>query len=88
VRSKLPGWVIDNRASVRREAEPYRELTPEQGLAILDSLCQDAMHLLASRADREKVLEYRDRLPLSSQQALRRLRESAKSRARQIERDE
>lgn len=78
-RIKLPGWVVDNRTSVRREAEPYRNLTPEGRLAILDSLCQDAMDILASRPDRETVLKYRDRLPQSSLAALRRLRVKSSS---------
>jgi hypothetical protein len=80
MRARLPSWVVDNRTSVEREAAPYREMTATQRLEILDSLCRDAMALLASRPDRQRVLEFRDRLPPSAVEALARLRAEYRAR--------
>jgi len=68
---------MDDRASIEREAEPYRRMTPEQRLDILDSLCRDAVDILSSRADQDRVRQYRDPLPESSVRALQRLRNDA-----------
>jgi hypothetical protein len=74
----LPGWVQDNVSAVRDEAAPYREMTPERRRQALHSACRAAVHQLASRADRERILAYRDPLPASSVAALRRLREQTR----------
>lgn len=78
----LPGWVVDDRASVAKEAAPYRELTAEQRSALLAAACRAAARQLASRADRQRILAYRDPLPPSSVAILRRLREEHRKRPR------
>ena len=70
----LPGWVVDNRTSVLREAEPYRAMTCEQRLKLMSLLCDDAVKQVNAREDRDAVVRYREPLPQSSVEALARLR--------------
>ena len=77
LRGTLPGWVIDDAESVRREAEPYRRASAEQRMRHLSMVCRDAWRLAISRTDREAVLAYRDPLPEGSVAALARLRAQA-----------
>lgn len=76
----LPGWVIDDRESVRREARPYRDMGDQQRLSLLAAACRGAARILRARDDRDRALEYIDPLPDSSIAALKRLREKATSR--------
>jgi hypothetical protein len=71
---KLPGWVISNQESVRREAAPYRTMSPERRLALGAVAARSVMKLAFLAADRDTVLGYRDPLPESSRRALERLR--------------
>lgn len=71
---QLPGWVIDDAASIREEAADYIELTPAQRGAILAAVCRAGVRLLRARADAAKVLEHTDPLPSSTIEALARLR--------------
>jgi hypothetical protein len=77
--SALPPWVTDNRTAVAREAAPYRGLTPEARWRATAAACRAAARQLAHRSDRERILAFRDPLPESSVEALRRLRAAAKS---------
>jgi hypothetical protein len=77
----LPGWVTDNRTAVAREAAPYRGLSAEARTRATAAACRAAARQLASRPDRERVLEFRDPLPESSSAALEKLRRAAKERA-------
>jgi hypothetical protein len=72
---RLPAWSQDNAASVRREAEPYRQMSREERLRHLAAACRTAARLLRSRPDAERVLRYVDPLPDSSRRALERLRQ-------------
>jgi hypothetical protein len=72
--SGLPKWVVDNRTSVEREAAPYRGLTPEQRWRATAAACRSAARQLAQRADRQRLVDYRDPLPASTVVVLRRLR--------------
>ena len=76
-RSALPAWVVDNRTAVAREAAPYRGLTPAQRAQAVASACRAAARQLATRPDRQRLIEYRDPLPSSSAALLRRLRAAA-----------
>jgi hypothetical protein len=78
IMAKLPGWVVDNRTAVAREAEPYRALTSEERARATAAACRAAARQLAHRADRERMLAYRDPLPESSVALLRRLRAAAR----------
>lgn len=73
----LPGWVVDDRESVRREAEPFRDMDPEERILLVAAACRAMARLLALRDDRDQVLMHEDPLPASTVQALRRLRRQA-----------
>jgi len=81
-RAELPGWAIDNRASVAREAAPYRGLTPAERSRALAAACRAAARQLAARPDARRMLDYRDPLPRDSQVILERLRKIARQRAK------
>ena len=72
--SLLPGWVVDDQASVQEEATPYVAMTPEQRGDHLARACRAAMRLLFSRKDWQTVLDHEDPLPESTVAALARLR--------------
>ncbi len=76
--AKLPGWVVDNRTAVAREAEAYRAMTPDEHWRATAAACRAAAHQLAHRADRERLLAYRDPLAEGSVAVLRRLRAAAR----------
>lgn len=78
--TRLPGWAVDNRASVFAEAAEYRDLTPEQRLEITGAACRAAAKVITLQADPTRALEWRDPLPRSSVEALRRLRAQARER--------
>jgi hypothetical protein len=71
---KLPGWVTSNEESVRREAEPYRHMTPAERLALGARASRSALAVVMQSPHRHTALTYRDPLPATSQQALARLR--------------
>jgi hypothetical protein len=74
---KLPGWVVDDVASVRQEVRDWVGTTPEQRwrLAILCS--RDAMWAVRAGGNRDRVLGHADPLPESTVVALARLRREA-----------
>lgn len=67
--------------SLRRENDPteeklapYRDMTPEERVAITAAVCRSAAAMLALHADRQRILDLQDPLPESTLAALRRLR--------------
>lgn len=70
----LPGWIVSNEESVRREAAPYRDMTPERRLALGAMASRSALRLALATTNRAIVLDYRDPLPESSSRAFERLR--------------
>jgi hypothetical protein len=77
VLAKLPGWVVDDVGSVRAEAAPYRDMTPERRAVLLAAACRASAKMLRARVDGARVAEYRDPLPESSKVALERLRRAS-----------
>jgi hypothetical protein len=74
VLTKLPGWVIDDDASVREEVAEWRGLKPAE-LWRLARLCsRDAMWAARASGNPQRILDQVDPLPASSIAALRRLR--------------
>jgi hypothetical protein len=69
--------VTDNATSVRREAEPYRSMTPAQRREITHRCCRAAMALLRRSQHAERALSLVDPLPPSTVAALARLRRRA-----------
>ncbi len=78
----LPPWVVDNDASIEAEAAPWRTVSIEdKGRAMRDA-CATAGRFTRARADAERVYAWRDPLPDSTIEALRRL-QAAYKRERQ-----
>jgi hypothetical protein len=75
--TRLPKWVVSNRVSVEREAAPYRGMSAEDRWRATAAACRSAARQLAGRPDRERILDYRDPLPVSTIRILRRLRRAA-----------
>ncbi len=73
---RLPGWVVDNTTSVRREAEPYVAMTPAERRAIAHQCCRSALEMLRRSPFAERALELVDPLPESTLTALAKLRQS------------
>jgi len=78
--ARLPNWVVDNATAVAREAEPYRDMTPEQHFRATAAACRAAARQLAQRPDRRRLLDYRDPLPDDSIRLLRRMRAAYRGR--------
>jgi hypothetical protein len=71
---KLPGWVVDEDTSIRRETEPLVGATPAQCWSRTQLCARDALWAVRHGIDPERVLAYRDPLPPSTEAALARLR--------------
>ncbi len=74
MRVQLPGWVKDNRTSIREEVAPYSDLSPSERARLVGIACRTAMAQLHGRPDREAILRASDPIPTSSRQHLQRLR--------------
>jgi hypothetical protein len=80
VLTKLPGWAVDDDASVAEEVAEWRGLTPAQ-LWRLAALCaRDAIWAAKVSGNAAKILEYEEPLPVSTVGALARLREGHRNR--------
>lgn len=75
--TKLPGWVVDNDTSVRREAAEWRDLTPAQRWHLAKLCASTAMWAVGLNEAPQRVLDYVDPLPESTVTALARLRRAA-----------
>ncbi|MEQ9077410.1 MAG: hypothetical protein RLP09_26350 [Sandaracinaceae bacterium] len=71
---ELPGWVVDDAESVRREVEEWRGLTPAELWRLAELCARDALWAAKASGHGERVLSYQDPLPESTVQALARLR--------------
>ena len=75
--SKLPGWAIDDDASVREEVAEWKGLTPVE-LWRLAKLCsRDVVWALRLCDHPERVLERSEPVPESTLAALARLRRAS-----------
>jgi hypothetical protein len=74
---RLPGWVVDDEASVRNEVAEWRGLSPAElwRLAVLNA--RDAMWAVRASGRAEQILAREDPLPDSTVAALARLRAQA-----------
>ena len=71
---KLPGWVVDNSASIREEVAPYVGMTMSERWEATKRCCRAAATMLKFHRDPARALEYSDPLPESTRRALERLR--------------
>jgi hypothetical protein len=74
---KLPGWVVDDAASVKAEMAPYVDAAPEALWRYTEACARDAMWAAHASSMPERVLSFVDPLPSSSRAALARLRQSS-----------
>lgn len=80
--SKLPGWVVGNAESVRREAERYRGMPAAEKLELVAGACRTAARLLEASPNRDRALAHVEPLPPESIAALDRLRRSYRAARR------
>jgi hypothetical protein len=78
VLAKLPGWVVDDAASVRREVAEWVGTTPAERWRLALLCSKDAMWAIRASRDPQRVLDHVDPLPASSVAALARLRRSGR----------
>jgi hypothetical protein len=76
--AKLPGWVVADEASVRREVEGTTGLTAAEYWAITRLCAGDALWAVRQSHDPDRVLALEDPLPATTVHALARLRASRK----------
>jgi len=74
---KLPGWVIDDVASVRQEVAEWRNTTAAERWRLAKACGRDAMWAARISGMRERILAQTDPLPESTLAALARLRREA-----------
>ena len=75
----LPGWVVSDVESVRRETRALKSLTPEQCWEMALRCTRDAIWALTLSDKAQAALAYEDPVPPSTSAALRRLREEHRS---------
>lgn len=73
---RLPGWVIDNDASVREEVAPFVQASMAARWAATRRCSRAARAMLRFHRDPARALGHQDPLPPGSVAALRRLRET------------
>ncbi len=75
--ARLPGWVIDDVASVREEVAEWADLSPAERWRLAVACTRDAMWAARVSGRRERILAHVDPLPASTVDALARLRRQA-----------
>lgn len=75
--AKLPGWVVDDATSVRREVAEWAGLTVAERWRLAHLCSEDAMWAVRASGNAERILDHVDPLPASSVAALARLRRQA-----------
>jgi uncharacterized damage-inducible protein DinB len=79
VLAKLPGWVIDDDASVREEVAEWKGLSPAERWKLAHLCARDAIWAARISGDLQRILDYVDPLPESTVTALERLRRARKA---------
>jgi hypothetical protein len=74
---KLPGWVVDDVASVRAEVAEWAHLTPAERWRLARACARDVMWAARASGMRDRILSHEDPLPPSTLEALARLRKQA-----------
>jgi hypothetical protein len=78
---KLPGWVVDNDSSVRAEVAPFVGATMAERWAATRKCARAAVTMLRFNSNPQRARAYRDPLPASSVELLRRLRSAHRAAA-------
>lgn len=74
MRARLPGWVVDDTASVKVEMAPYVGATPATLWRHTEACAADALWAARASDLPERALAYSEPLPESTLDALARLR--------------
>lgn len=74
---RLPGWVVDDDASVRAEVAEWRDLTPAERWRLAVLCSRDVMWAARASGHAARILDAVDPLPDSTVAALARLRRQA-----------
>ena len=74
---RLPGWVVDDEASIRAEVAEWVALTPVERWELAKLCARDAIWAVNASGRREAILAQEDPLPASTVAALARLRRQA-----------
>ncbi len=78
--ARLPGWVVDNATSVRREVSGEICTSMSERWAVTQRACRAARAVLRFQPDPRRVLAQIDPLPDSTVRALERLRAQRQAR--------
>jgi hypothetical protein len=73
----LPGWVVDDVASVRAEVAEWAKLSATERWALARLCARDAIWAANASGNRSRILDQVDPLPESTIAALERLRKDA-----------
>ena len=73
--SKLPGWVVDDDASVREEVAEWKGLTPAELWRLARHCSRDAVWAARVSGNPQRILDQVDPLPDNAVIALARLRQ-------------
>lgn len=74
---QLPGWVVDDDASIRAEVAEWRDSTPAERWRLARACARDVMWALRAGGHAERVLAHTDSVPASTKVALARLRKAS-----------
>jgi hypothetical protein len=77
VLARLPGWVVEDVASVREEVAQWATLTPAERWRLALLCARDAAWAARASGTRQRILDFVDPLPETTLQALARLRRTA-----------
>ena len=72
--SELPGWVVDDAASVRKEVAEWAGTTPAERWRLARLCSRDALWAARASGMQQRILDQVDPLPDSTIKALTRLR--------------
>ena len=75
--ARLPGWVVDDEASVRAEVEGWRGLTPAERWRLAVLCARDVVWAARASGNAARIFDAVEPLPASTTTALARLRERA-----------
>ncbi len=75
--ARLPGWVVDDVASVREEVRELVGTTPAERWQLAVLCSRDAVWAIRASGMPEKILAREDPVPASTARALERLRRAA-----------
>jgi hypothetical protein len=78
VLARLPGWVVDDEASIREEVAEWRGTTEGERWRLAVLCSRDAMWAIRARREPRRILDQVDPLPESTLAALARLRATAR----------